>query len=89
MKPLYDQQEFERRADSFDYPIRKLGMTNVFVHRIIQEYACGHIVTKEEALCQMIIGLCTSWTELQEKYCSIMMDITRPVIVPPPPPSFK
>lgn len=61
MSNLHSQEQRER-AHHFDGPIMRIGMDNASVHRIISAYASGAIVTKEEALSQMVVVLAKDWT---------------------------
>ncbi len=47
----------ESRVCEFPGPLRDLYQNNVVVNKIIDAYAYGSIVTREEALCQMVIAL--------------------------------
>jgi hypothetical protein len=64
---------FRRRLEEIPGPIRELGMENPLIHQIIDQYAVGSIITKEEALCQMIVGLSKNWSELSKKHFEILM----------------
>lgn len=81
MKPTnYD--EYEKRMCSFDTPLLKAGDENPLVHRIMKEYAIGHIITKEEALSQMVVGLFKEWTDVHKRYCEFMLRSMPIVLVP-------
>jgi hypothetical protein len=59
--PRLTQSLYLARFHQFDGPIGDLYHTNPVVHRIIQMYVQGQIVTKEEALSQMVIDLAQNW----------------------------
>jgi hypothetical protein len=48
-------------------PIYRLGSRNPIIQRIIDMYAHGEIITKEEALCQMIVSLATIESSMMDE----------------------
>lgn len=54
------------------------------MYRIIEEYAQGNIITKEEALSQMVVGLAKTWTELQDRHIDLVRRSVFPPILTPP-----
>jgi hypothetical protein len=52
-----DRMEYERRMNEFRGPIQIVAFQNPIVHRIVEMYAHGEIITKEEALSKMIVLL--------------------------------
>ncbi len=48
---------YRRRRRDFEGPIHEIGIHEPIVHRILMRYAKGEIVTKEEALSQMVVDL--------------------------------
>lgn len=63
MKPY---QVYERQNE-FDGPISVLAENNPGIQRIIKQYAFGEIVTREEALCQMILLLAKDWDRIKQE----------------------
>ena len=57
---MTNEREYEERFQRFEEPIKQIAMHNAVVHRTLKAYARGEIVTKEEALCQMVVGLTKS-----------------------------
>ena len=66
---------FRDRCLSFEGPIMDASRDNPVIHRIIQEYAIGHIITKEEALSQMVVMLATNWQAQQRKAFEMLMHL--------------
>lgn len=58
--------------------IHELSMNNPLIKRVIDEYTHGNIVTKEEALCQMIVHLAANWKEMEQSYINLAMMTTLP-----------
>lgn len=54
------REHYLHRLHEFPHEIRTLAETNTIIHRVIEEYAHGAIITREEALCRMIIILARS-----------------------------
>lgn len=68
MNNLMTKEQFQRRYRDFDGPISELGMTNPLVNDVLQRYSHGIIITKEEALSQMVLGLARDWERTQLRY---------------------
>lgn len=51
------QDSYERRANEFPEKIRRLAMNNSIVRRVFDMYVHEQILTKEEALLQMVVHL--------------------------------
>lgn len=51
------REQIHRRFAEFPDPVRLLGYDNVIVHRIMDMFAQGEIITLQEALCKMIVAL--------------------------------
>lgn len=54
---MNERIEYEKRLREFDGPIARIAMNNPCVNRIVGLYATGEIVTREEALSQMVVHL--------------------------------
>lgn len=54
------------RLKHFDGPIALAAMRNTAIAVIVHQYAAGQIVTKEEALCQMVLALSAQAEEWKE-----------------------
>lgn len=72
------------KAAELPIEIRAVANHNLVVHNLIQAYAHGQIITKEEVLCQMVIALSKDWSEAKRQaYESYQMlgtiGITRPI----------
>lgn len=50
------REEYNNRWNSFEGVLRYVITNYPIAHRIAELYACGEIITKEEALCQMVVG---------------------------------
>lgn len=57
----------QKRLAEFNGPIAEIAVNNVAVNQIAQSYARGDIVTREEALSQMVVALARNWTEVQRR----------------------
>lgn len=55
------EHQKQDRWREFSGPIMDLAPNNPVIHRIISSYVAGEIITKEEALCQMVVCLATHW----------------------------
>jgi hypothetical protein len=72
--------DYYDRIRSFSGPIADLGMNNPLVRQIMEQYAHGLIITKEEALSQMVVQLAKDWTELQRRAYEMAAYLTVPVM---------
>ena len=61
-------------------PVRNIGVQNPLVHNLIQQFARGQIITKEECLCQIIIGLSRDWDSLNKQHLDFIMQSTQPMM---------
>jgi hypothetical protein len=62
-----DPELFHRRAAEFGPQISELSLHNPLIYEVIQQYARGMIITKEEALCRMVVELGQNWEEKQRQ----------------------
>lgn len=67
------ENEYQQRLAHFDGPLMHLIYDNTAVCRIAKMYARGEIVTKEEALSQMVIHLARNWEAEAERYLRYQM----------------
>ena len=67
-EPVYRQRHSE-----FPDPIMQLAMYNPLIHRIIDQYAHGEILTREEALCQMVVNLANQNNDMEKN----LMELNR------------
>lgn len=65
-------QMMQRMAE-FATPIQNLAQQNALIHRICECYAHGDIITREEALCRMIVELARDWEQVRKDYESVML----------------
>lgn len=70
---LHEQETYERRFSHFEDPIRLLGYNNPLVREVMERYARGIIITKEEALCQMVVGLNKDWSDERRRHYEMVM----------------
>jgi hypothetical protein len=75
------QYELEQRYHRIPEPIRAIALNNPLVRRVCDEFAAGHIVTFEEALCQMVIGLSRKWAEQEKRAFGYMMASNPPIVI--------
>jgi len=59
---------YHRRRDEFLGPISMIARNSAAVHEIIDLYARGDIVTKEEALSQMVKALAARCRDSEEEW---------------------
>jgi hypothetical protein len=78
-----NEQDYFYRRRQFDELTQKLGREDIIVHRVIEAYAHGSIVTKEEALCQMVVYLSHDWKREQDKYMEIIRTNVFPQTIRP------
>ena len=52
-----NREDYYKRLHDFDGPIRDTALNSPIVNSIINMYVQGNIVTKEEALSQMVVQL--------------------------------
>lgn len=71
----------KKRLAEFPDPIRVIGMSNTYIHRIIREYAQGQIIIREEALCQMVVVLADHLKKMTDKAVALTMRTPDSVIM--------
>lgn len=62
------EEQYHARRAEFPDQIQILARHSEVVNRVILEYATGRIVTKEEAMCEMVLGLNRQRESLQESF---------------------
>ena len=77
---MTDRYEYEKRLREFDGPLARVAMNNPCVHRIVKLYATGEIVTREEALSQMVVQLAKNWDEAMKASFEATMNNFRSAI---------
>ena len=77
-----ERQMREIRWVELPEPIRRLASRNSLVHHIATQFAIGDIITKDEALCQMIVGLARDWDAAQKRACEDYLAINRIIVGP-------
>lgn len=70
-------QAMQRMAE-FAAPIRNLAQQNALIRRIVECYAHGDIITREEALCRMVVELARDWEKSRKDYEAIMLNSVLP-----------
>lgn len=68
----------QQRYEEIPQRVRELSTTNPLVKRVIDLYIGGEIITKEEALCQMVVGLSKDWAEVSRRHFEIVMQMPTP-----------
>jgi hypothetical protein len=72
--------EYNERCQHFRGPLEELAYTNPVVMNVIQAYARGDIITKEEALSQMVVMLSKDFGSMRDRYLEylkLQADITK------------
>lgn len=59
--------QIRQRQAEFPRLLVEISYNNPIVHKIIEAYCYGQIVSKEEAYCQMIKALAVSYDEMMER----------------------
>lgn len=72
------QMKKELRWREFSGPIMDLAMHNSIIRRILDCYVAGQIITKEEALSQMVVALATDWDERKKLSYDLALKATIP-----------
>lgn len=62
-----------QRMAEFPGPIQNLAQQNPLIRSIVECYAHGTIITREEALCRMVMELSRNWEKQRKDYEAIMM----------------
>jgi hypothetical protein len=64
-----NDEEIMRRNRMREFPqhIQQIAMQNPLIYQIVTAYAVGQILTREEALCQMVVQMSKDWDALQQK----------------------
>lgn len=78
-----EQIDYLTRARHFEGPIQRLADHNPLVHAIIEHYARGQIVTKEEALSQMVVQLGQACSTTQAQYVDLIRRSCLPPVILP------
>ena len=65
-------EEKQRRFSEFPDPVRLPAYNVPRVREIIEMYACGEIITMQEALCRMVVELATDTETLRKQMVGIM-----------------
>lgn len=73
-----DTREMTQRMREFNGPVMDAALNNPLIYTIIREYGMGRIVTREEALSQMVVLLCKDWGKIREGHIKMMMEYSRP-----------
>lgn len=76
------EEQYCACIDRLPEPIRDIGTRNPLIYRICQEYATGHILTLEEALCQMVVHLDRDWDAQRRRAYELAMLQAVPIMVP-------
>lgn len=76
-----DELDYRARWQRIPEPILRVSHHNPLVHRIITQFAIGEIVTWEEALCQMVVGMARNWDEQQKRAFQQMMASMPPIVI--------
>lgn len=76
-------EAYEKRFRDFPEPIQELFQESPVVARVIQLYAHGDIITKEEALCRMVIELSKDVEHARRNMIEMMSRSAIPGIVYP------
>jgi hypothetical protein len=56
-----NQEDYRQLISGFPFKIQMLARNNAAVDKCLKMYATGQIITREEALCQMIVMLADDW----------------------------
>ena len=82
MTTSLDRFQKDQRWQEIPAPIRNVAERNALVSSMLSRYAAGQIITKEEALCQIIVGLATDWDHMRQAYEDCQLMNPGPIIVP-------
>jgi hypothetical protein len=66
---------YYKRLGDFSGPIQDLSRDNPVIYRVICAYASGEIITREEALSQMVVMLAKDWTEQHKRLFDLCMNL--------------
>lgn len=78
-----ERYERQYRYHEIPGPIRDLQHKNIVINRLIGEFVSGHIVTKEELLCQLVIHLARDWNEEYNRLVDMMQKGIGPTSLTP------
>lgn len=67
---------YRSRLRDIPEPIAIIGRDNALVAQIIEAYGTCGIVTLEEALCQMVIGLNRNWEWESKRYYEVVQSLS-------------
>ena len=62
-----------RRMREFPDAIQRLSLDNSLIRRLMEMYAHESILTKEEALCQMVVEMAKNWNAIRKDYEQVML----------------
>lgn len=82
MKGLRKDQ-MDQRWYSLPEPIRNISQDNAIVHDVLNRFVIGQIITKEEALCQVILALSTNWEKMRDDYIACKILSVQPLHIAP------
>ena len=74
MSAEMNEQDRRRRIAEFPDPVRVLGYHHPVVKAVMDSYAAGGIITKEEALCRMIVELANSDKVHKDKVVQLLVN---------------
>lgn len=78
-----NETQMHDRAREFRGPVEDAAIHNPVIYAIIQAYVHGRIVTREEALSQMVVQLSRDWREEQQRCFDMVMKNAGPGIIKP------
>lgn len=78
-----NERDYYARLDKVPEPIKHIGLNNPLVSRLITEFCAGNIITLDEMLCQMIVGLSKGWDEHRKRIYELAASSTFPMFTPP------
>jgi len=76
-----DEHARRNRMAEFNGPINDIALDNPIVARMIDCYAHGQIVTREEALSQMVVALANTTSDLQKQCMKLLLTSPQPMSV--------
>jgi hypothetical protein len=62
----------------FNVPILDAANNNPVIYQIIKEYGIGRIITREEALSQMVVLLAKDWNQIKQQAFDMAMRLGVP-----------
>jgi hypothetical protein len=76
-----DKIKYYNRTREFCGPVEDAATDNPVIYAIIQAYAHGLIVTREEALSQMVVHLSRDWQEEQKRSVEMAAKFATPMTI--------